>query len=38
MKARGINEEMLLGDVVTFESYNDLILNIMENMDQVFTF
>lgn len=38
MKARGINEEMLLGDVVTFESYNELILNLMEKMDQVFTF
>jgi len=38
LKARGINVETLLKGVMAFESYDSMVVDIMENMDQVYTF
>jgi sulfur relay protein TusB/DsrH len=38
MNARGIEVEKLLEGVVTFENYDIMVIDIMENMDQVQTY
>jgi sulfur relay protein TusB/DsrH len=35
LKARGIKEEQLIKGIETFESYENLVLDIMEKMDQI---
>lgn len=36
--ARGIAEETLFEGVITFKSYDTIVLDIMENQDQIFSF
>jgi sulfur relay protein TusB/DsrH len=38
IKARGISDNHLINGVKTFESYDDMVIDIMENMDQVMCF
>ena len=38
LKARGISEEDLIEGIRTFESYGDMIVDIMENTDQILSF
>lgn len=38
LKARGITEEDLIEGIKIFESYDDLVVDIMENKDQVLSF
>lgn len=38
LKARGISVETLLKGVMAFETYDSMVVDIMENMDQVYTF
>jgi sulfur relay protein TusB/DsrH len=38
LNARGINVETLVEGVVPFETYDMMVVDIMENMDQVHTF
>lgn len=38
MEARGISKEDLIDGTETFESYDDMVVDIMENKDQVLSF
>lgn len=38
LKARGISEEDLIDGINIFESYDELVVDIMENKDQVLSF
>ena len=38
LRARGISEKDLIEGIETFESYDDLVVDIMENKDQVLSF
>jgi len=38
LRARGIDKEDLIEGIKTFESYDDLVVDIMENKDQVLSF
>ncbi|MGB9936249.1 MAG: DsrH/TusB family sulfur metabolism protein [Methanobacterium sp.] len=38
MKARGLSKENLMDGMMTFESYDDMIIDIMENKEQVISF
>jgi sulfur relay protein TusB/DsrH len=38
VKARGIRINTIIDDVKPFKSYNEMIIDVMENMDQVLTF
>ena len=38
LEARGISVETILNNVLPFESYDTMVLDIMENQDQVFSF
>lgn len=38
LKARGISKEDLIEGIKIFESYDDLVVDIMENKDQVLSF
>jgi tRNA 2-thiouridine synthesizing protein B len=38
LKARGIGEEDLIDGIKIFESYDDLVVDIMENEDQILSF
>jgi tRNA 2-thiouridine synthesizing protein B len=38
LKARGIEEEMIKEEMIVFSEYDDMIINVMENFNQVVSF
>jgi tRNA 2-thiouridine synthesizing protein B len=38
LEARGIGKETLFNEVIIFKDYNKIVVDIMENQDQIFSF